>query len=404
LFCPLFIISICSSIAGATPENYIRGSFTINLELEPQTAIRQPAEFDFDLEGLLKFDLSFDNWRIHNDLALGIPGVEHYILALDATVPRLALHDELWFAMPYNSSGERLSAALSFVENRFKADLEFGQLNLVLLTLLEDINFNHPYPEPLQPPEYGFGLSLELDWNPPEGPGLRSRTNICLEDSVTRVKGHSAIGRVCREGELRFTSETLEVTNLELIKPFTLDGRLTFSPDEPLRGLFTLWAALSPQLQARLLFTSAGTPIPLPGPVITPLVALYTLTLQPQGQDRLLLGLIDQDGDLLPSDGDSFLAYVTAVLQQSTVWLTALGKLGQGLQYTLIGLGLPLTEISGQLSAEINFVREEDDLLKVSSWRFRLSEKAAGLDLAAAIELAPRGLRKAELKLGLTFY
>jgi len=163
LLSSLLIISICSSITDATPAtDPTHGSFYLDLELEPQTTTRQVAEFDFDLEGLLKLDLSLNDLAIHNDLALGIAGLEHYILAFNATISPLALHDELWFAMPYNSSKERLDDKPHFVGNRLKARLRFEELTLDLLALLEDIHFNHPYPEPVQILEYGFGFSLGL--------------------------------------------------------------------------------------------------------------------------------------------------------------------------------------------------------------------------------------------------
>jgi len=227
------------------------------------------------------------------------------------------------------------------------------------------------------------------------------KTNICLENAVARVKKYSALGRVCRERKLKSISETIEVTNLQLLEPLILDGRLKISPDEPIRGLLGLRVALSSQLQARLLFTSERV-TPFPGFVIPPLVALYMLTLQSSGQDQLIFGLTDQDGDLLPGDGDYLLAYARVALQESAVRLMMLGRLGQGPQYALIGISLPLPTIASQLSAETNFYKE-DGVLKASYWSFELSGSIAGLKFVTKTEFEREGLRKAGVRLGISF-
>lgn len=228
--------------------------------------------------------------------------------------------------------------------------------------------------------------------------------NLCVEDAIARVKKYSALGRVCREGG--FTSETIELTGLALGGPFTLDSRLTFRRDEPLRGLIGLRAALSPQLEARLIFTSEDlaplVPLPFPGPVISSLTALYTLTLQLPGWEQLVLALIDQDGDLFPSDGDPFLAYATIGLQESKIRLLVLARLGQGLEHSLLGLSLPLPKVAGYLDVEANFSRE-DDIFKASSWSFALSGSIAGLELRSELEFELSGLRGLEFSMGLAF-
>ena len=393
----------CSVIANAAPTNAnapIHGSFRLDLTLESQTTSQQWTEFDLDLEGLLKLDLSLDDLTVHNDLALGIAGLEHYILAFDTTISLLALHDELWLATPYSSSGERLSDSPSFVGSRLQARLRFEKLTLDLLALLEDIHFNHPYPQPVQTPEYRFGFSLGLGWNPPKGPSLRMKANICLEDSVARVKKYSALGKVCQDGG--FTSETIELSGLELGRPFTLDSRLTFRRDEPLRGLLGLRAALAPQLEARFIFTSEGLatliPLPFPSPVITSLAALYMLTHQLSSQEQLILALIDQNGDLFPGGGDAFLAYAAIALQESRIRLMMLAELGQGLQYGLLGISQPLPKLAGQLSVEVHFTRE-DEVLRANSWSFALSGGIVRLEL----EFELNRLQAMELRASLAF-
>jgi hypothetical protein len=399
-------LHLLSASALADDSGAIRGSFSLDLTLEPQTSSRQWTEFDLDLEALLRLDLPLDGLTIHNDLALGIAGFEHDILAFDATVSPLILHDELWFATPYNSSGERLTDRSRFVENRLKASLELDILDFDLLALLEDIHFNHPYPEPLQPPEYGFGLSLGLGWNMPEGPRLLMKTDICLEDAVSRVKGYSALGKVCQGGGFAFTSETIELTGLELGEPFSLDSRLTFRRDQPLRGLFGLRAALSPELEARLIFTSEDLapliPLPFPSLVISSLTALYTLTFQLPGQEQFILALTDQNGDLFPSDGDPLLAYAAIGLQESKIRLMVLAKLRQGLQYGLLGINLPLPKMAGYLNTEVDFNRD-DEVLEISSWSFEFLVTITRLELRSKIRLELKGLEAMEFGLSLAF-
>lgn len=159
---------------GAVANAGVEGDFTFDISIRPQVqsgaTMAEMAKFDFDFEGLLDLDITLSGLTFGNDLAIGIAGIEHYIMSLSTTLGALDLMDEFAFAAPYSlrktywkivdhvvqpgtpttddydfiDNNYYRASDLRFVKKRVSAEITLGGLTFDNLVLFEDISFYHP--------------------------------------------------------------------------------------------------------------------------------------------------------------------------------------------------------------------------------------------------------------------
>jgi hypothetical protein len=298
LVAALLAVGIFSAVANAGVE----GSFKFDIWMWPQTTAFEATGFNIDFEALLKLNITFSGLTIGNDIAMGIAGMEHYILTLTTTLGALDLSDTFAFAAPYIGCPRRAPAKywyidffyasgpfttcrpvgdMMFVKKRVSMELSIGGLSFSALIMFEDVNFPSPTAKTLgavdkdgdgvyEPTEqdFNFGAIVGISGTTVSGIEIEAKSGFCADwtiftpsidlpkwlgtspyggfwEYVTNdIKKYRWYETVCATGELGLTKEFIGIYNIGLIPNLVLNSYtiMTLAPafDTYLEAVYTL--------------------------------------------------------------------------------------------------------------------------------------------------------------------
>lgn len=89
--------------AGAAALADVTGDIELRLGLFPDNLDTEAVEYDIDFEVLSDIDFTVSGLTIGNRFALGVTGLEHYILTVRGTLGAMDVLDEIVFATPFSN-------------------------------------------------------------------------------------------------------------------------------------------------------------------------------------------------------------------------------------------------------------------------------------------------------------
>lgn len=256
------------TVAGAlTAKADITGSSAITLLAEPipctlvnEIKLDTPCEktlLKFDIEALIKFGLSVSGLLFTTDIAVGIPGLEHAIFNIHASLGMVDILAEMWLATPFESVTDVNNlpnivvippGGMLFVKERITTSLTLGGLQVKNLAIFEDVTFpnpNSPYGEAdcdgdgepegtciggietnpathYQTQSFAFGDLITIAGATPSGITIVGQLGICATNAGNAVKKFSASGSVNPDcvgkvkPQLFFDFETISISGIPL--------------------------------------------------------------------------------------------------------------------------------------------------------------------------------------------
>ena len=378
-------------IYTAVAEAGVEGDFTFDIWMWPQTTTAEAAKFDIDFEALLNLDVTVSGLTIGNRAALGIAGLEHYILTLTTTLGALDMSDTFAFAAPYIGCPRRAPAKywyidffyaypaftgchpvgdLMFVKKRVSLAMTIGGLTVDTLIMFEDVNFPAPTDSDItavdtdsdgiyEPSEqkFNFGAILGISGTTVSGIEITAKSGFCADWSI--FLGYYGIGKyggwgfipdyapndikkyrwyesVCEEGTLYLTKEFIAIENVNLIPGLTLNNYIIMQPSPGFQFVSYIEGIYTLPMDLGTLFTwfqwLGG--IELVGPSLN---AVYL------AMDNLEILWYDLDGDLTMSANDEVTAAFSFDLQAASVLFQTLYVPTLGIDRVLVEVDLPIS-------------------------------------------------------------
>jgi len=244
----------------------------------------------------LLLNITFSGLTIGNDVALGLAGLEHYILTTTATLGALDLKDEFAFATPYINCPYYKPAKywyidyflaigpfdtcrpvgdLMFVKKRVSLELSLGGLTFSTLIMFEDVNFptptaTGPIPYTTDMQDFNFGAIVGISGTTVSGIQIEAKTGFCADWTIwapyldvpkftgttpyggifeyitNTIKKYRWYENVCKTGELGMTKEFIGIYNINVIPNVVLNSYTIMMPtpgftfDSYMEALYTL--------------------------------------------------------------------------------------------------------------------------------------------------------------------
>ncbi|MGQ9478098.1 MAG: hypothetical protein ACUVRH_06395 [Candidatus Bipolaricaulia bacterium] len=384
----LAAISVFSTEAFAGVD----GSFKFDIWAWPQTTTSEASTFNFDFEALLWMDIALSGMAIGNRLAMGLAGLEHYIISLDAFIEALDFRSKFVFAVPFIGCPSykpvsyryidlfrtygpftdcRPVGDLLFIKKRVSFALGEG-IHLSSLLLLEDANFPKPTQGSLtsaQDPNgngvyeaseqrFRFGYIFEMIGTTVFLTDIEARIGFCadwriweplllflpkfywlndpgvLEEAVNEIKKYRWYETVCDRGE-PLIKEFISLEGIELTPDLWLDTYIITSLNPFSFDIYT-WASYTLPLKLGTLYTRfhSGRDLALDGPAGTAVMLKL---------DGLKLLWHDADGDWTMSPADKVVGSMGVDYQSASFLIDALAAPTLGLQALLLEVDLPIS-------------------------------------------------------------
>ena len=273
------------SLSSVTTKADVTGTFSLMIDMIPQTNVTEITPFFFDIRGRLSAFATISGMTAGLDTIFGIAGIEHAITTFNASIGALDFSSTTVFAVPFGSIGIgsftfiNPVGPLLFVTQRTQMRMNIAGITITNLSIYEDTEFRHPFSTlPLGPmgnpilPSYtaqsqafGFGDILTVQGQTPSGITLSFATGFNADTSMgfsTKQAGFS--GGVMESGaSLNFLSETITVSNIQTAF-FTHSLTAQFRYNAPLRLFFTTQAQINNLGLASFFFSSpAGAAFPV---------------------------------------------------------------------------------------------------------------------------------------------
>ncbi len=374
----------------------VEGSLTFDIWAWPQTTSSEVSTFDFGFEALLEMDLIVSGMMINNRLAMGIAGLEHYIMSLDTSLGPFEFESEFVFAVPFIGCPRYKLASYSYISLfrmygpftecrpigdplfvKKRVDLSFGEgILLSGLLLLEDANFPSPTQAALTPEQdlngngvyeaneqqFRFGYISRMTGTTVQGVQIEAQVGFCadwrvwapyyywivepvaLEEAVNEIKGYRWYVTVCKD-DPSLVKEFISLENIELTPDFQLDTYI-LTTINPFTFDIHIWADYFLPLDLGTL--SAWFHLSQGLELAEPVATVVMLDL-----DGFNLFWHDADGDWTMSSADTVLGLMEFDYQDASFLIEALITPTLGPQALLLAAELPIShpEPIGELKA-----------------------------------------------------
>ncbi|MGQ9601938.1 MAG: hypothetical protein ACUVUT_04610, partial [Candidatus Bipolaricaulia bacterium] len=303
----------------------------------------------------------------------------------------LAINDQFWFSVPYGgptncpqvcqvqqgkeycwlACDPRLDDELYFVKKRVQLDLSIGGITLGALILWEDVNFTYPYPLPVKPQDFRFGVCVSVTGTTVSGIKITSSTGLyCDPSAKNTVKKYSAYGRVVADQ----WGEVIKISGIQ-IGGLTFSSSTTFKPNMPISEKLTVsWALMGFTIKADLNLEDV-TKLKFTRTMIT-----FALS------DNIAVTITDLGGNFVIDDVTidlTDIAIQTAVINGSLSFTPG----GAGISALSFGLELPIP--IGTFSGTLTYGGTP---LKWKTFDFALAADVAGLGLTLTTTFGITGL------------
>ena len=299
----IFLCMISISIFSPIAEADVTGTFSLMIDMIPQTNVVEITPFLFDIRGRLSTFATISGMTAGLDTIFGIAGIEHAITTFNASIGALEFNSTTVFAVPFGSIGIgsftfiNPVGPLLFVTQRTQMRMNIAGITITNLSIYEDTEFRHPFSTlPLGPmgnpilPTYtaqsqafGFGDILTVQGQTPSGITLSFATGFNADSSMgfsTKQAGFS--GGVMEPGaSLNFLSETVTISNIQTAF-FTHSLTAQFRYNSPLRFFFSTRATVNNLGLVSFFFSSpasAAFPVQLTSASFTSQEFPFTLVL-----------------------------------------------------------------------------------------------------------------------------
>ncbi len=236
------IVVVALALGGwGTVQAKIVGNSRVDVVMEPipctlidEIKLDTPCEktlLMFDIESIIDVTLVTDHLSLTTNFAVGIAGLEHTILTLDATIGSIDLISEVWFATPFEAVVDVNNhpniamippGEILFVKKRLTTIMTLGGVTLRNLAMFEDVTFPNPFrdygtsdcdgdgdPEgtcvkgaetnpatQYQTQSFAFGDLINLTGQTASGITVTSEIGVCATRASNAVKKFSAVGSV----------------------------------------------------------------------------------------------------------------------------------------------------------------------------------------------------------------
>jgi len=445
LFASLWLAVVALSLSFTTVAAQVSGSSRLDLFAYPivctqvgEIKLDTPCEqtiLKFDIEHRLNLNVTLSGLTFSADTAIGIAGPEHGIFSVKSNLGALQLKDELWFAVPFETTPDVNTMSnivvippgdTMFVKKRVEMNLNIAGINLSNLAMFEDVTFPNPNSEygadrlnqggedcdgdgtidggtcvgdvatntttEYVNQTFGFGDIITLQGQTVSGLRITSRTGFCADNGSNSVKKFSAPGRVNPEcvslNRLKFDFESISISgisiggvNLSQSFNFTLDGGTTFQSSTGVSFTVADLATISLSLDTTPPFSLGGISVRL-------------------AADSLNLNLSFTPDLELSSASAAFQTRLSVGGLTSTFSANLRAQKGEGI--TGLNLGMSLSQGTFSSNQSASFVRNGDEM-EFASLNVQLNVRAAPVVFTTRAVFGSNGLTQLAISGGVVF-